>query len=517
MFKHTTPYLFGASGLDVNMVDVNLPSSWIYLPYFLLYFLTYMLNTLVWPLMLVEHSCIQNFPNETFLQTDSCIKNYLNSTLHYKTIDLVDYHTINTMIVASIGSAISSLGAYFIIWKPILSKCRTIAVLLPPVCLLLQSFLQMYALKFIKFPFFNYIIIAAVCVPSFHANFQGVLLLFHQLKAPIEKLNFKQRQEYANMKLEFSHCSLFIAIIFVGFVIGTCFDLSYILVFMLESMFTALTCVYGILMLPNTCSCDIKDEETDTTPDDDLDSLSSHEERQLTNMAKFKEDKGLLSNESNLFTEAPMIFSETSYQKEFVIIIELAVFTIAVIADTAIIGPYLIQKPFSFSLKEIGYCISLQGMTKTVGFLLIKTCLYFKGIKHGTLILISALNYVIYYIVIGTAKTKTMIYFAMVTNIFGGLALPTISSFIMLNFNETSATVLELGTISSLIVMVGFSSLEYFIYIKTVNIMPGAIFLVTAAIIVVGFVLALGTFFSTTIRNKRRTKDFADTLLNDYE
>ena len=212
-----------------------------------------------------------------------------------------------------------------------------------------------------------------------------------------------------------------------------------------------------------------------------------------------------------------MIFSESSYRKEFVVIIELTIFTVAIIADTTLSGPYLMQKPFEFSIQEYGYCVSLQGLSKLVGLLLLKVCLHLKGIKHGTVIALAAINYISYYILVGLAHSKLVIYMAMTCNAFGGIALPVIASFIMLNFSDTRKLVIELAAASSLIATLGFSSLEYFVYIKTKNVVPGAVFFLTAAIIVLGFVLAVATYFSTTVRNRRKTKDYADTLLNDYE
>ena len=498
----------------------SLLSAWIYLPYFTLYFFAYILNTIAWPVMLVEHSCLVELQDKTLL-ANSCVETYfhLNSTVLEKK-ELVGSDVTDIMIITAIISSIIALFCYFVVWKPILRRCPTLSVLIPPICLATQSFLQMYAEKYIQSPYFQYFIVASVCIPSLHGSFQGVLTLYFHMKSTYGQLKFKKTRDFEGTKLEVSNGFPFFAMVFAGFIISTCFEMTYTMIFLLESVFSGLTCIYGILMLPSKWKCDINrhgfhESESDESSDDD--SVTSEEARILTNMAKIKQDRGLLSNQNNLFSEAPMIFSESSYRKEFVVIIELTIFTVAIIADTTLSGPYLMQKPFEFSIQEYGYCVSLQGLSKLVGLLLLKVCLHLKGIKHGTVIALAAINYISYYILVGLAHSKVVIYMAMTCNAFGGIALPVIASFIMLNFSDTRKLVIELAAAGSLIATLGFSSLEYFVYIKTKNVVPGAVFFLTAAIIVLGFVLALATYFSTTVRNRRKTKDYADTLLNDYE
>ena len=468
----------------------SLLSAWIYLPYFTLYFFAYILNTIAWPVMLVEHSCLVELQDKTLL-ANSCVETYfhLNSTVLEKK-ELVGSDVTDIMIITAIISSIIALFCYFVLWKPILRRCPTLSVLIPPICLATQSFLQMYAEKYIQSPYFQYFIVASVCIPSLHGSFQGVLTLYFHMKSTYGQLKFKKTRNFEGTKLEVSNGFPFFAMVFAGFIISTCFEMTYTMIFLLESVFSGLTCIYGILMLPSKWKCDINrhgfhESESDESSDDD--SVTSEEARILTNMAKIKQDRGLLSNQNNLFSEAPMIFSESSYRKEFVVIIELTIFTVAIIADTTLSGPYLMQKPFEFS------------------------------IKHGTVIALAAINYISYYILVGLAHSKVVIYMAMTCNAFGGIALPVIASFIMLNFSDTRKLVIELAAAGSLIATLGFSSLEYFVYIKTKNVVPGAVFFLTAAIIVLGFVLALATYFSTTVRNRRKTKDYADTLLNDYE
>ena len=72
-------------------------------------------------------------------------------------------------------------------------------------------------------------------------------------------------------------------------------------------------------MLPTKWKCDINQDgfqESESEESSDDDSVTSEEARILTNITKMKQDRGLLSNQSNLFSEAPMIFSESSYRKE---------------------------------------------------------------------------------------------------------------------------------------------------------------------------------------------------------
>lgn len=506
------------------------PSYWLITPYFMLYFTTFIINTLVWPLLIMERYCVENNHLENkFLFTvnfsaTSCIDTYmtgLNKTTSMKfDVSQINHDTLNIMIVGSVASAILSLASYFLIWKPTLSNCRIIAVFLPPLCILCQCILFSYALTVKSTTTFKIIILAGVLMPSFHCQFQGVFLLFYRLTANLEQRTFKQRRDIVNTKLELSHILVFAAVIFGGFVISTCFDLSYSLVFVLQFTLAFANALYALLLAPISCSClteiendgDKKDKSTD-----DSASSSEEEEQILLQQARISKDKGLLSNETNLFTEAPMIFSETSYRKELIVIIELSIFTIAIIADSNISGPYLLQPPFELTLRDYGYCVASQGVAKIIGLFLMKILNYFSPFKHSSMISIAALNYIIYYTVLAVIPSKEYIYISLVLNIFGGIAIPTLLSFMKTNFTETIDTLLEISTISSLIVTVGFSSIEYYVYMKTRSIYPGSVFLVTAAMILLGFVFVFGTYFSTTIKNKRRTKEYADQLLNDYQ
>ena len=75
------------------------------------------------------------------------------------------------MIITAIISSIIALFCYFVIWKPILTRCPTLSVLIPPICLATQSFLQMYAEKYIQTYSFQYFIVASKCTPSSHVSF----------------------------------------------------------------------------------------------------------------------------------------------------------------------------------------------------------------------------------------------------------------------------------------------------------------------------------------------------------
>ena len=127
------------------------------------------------------------------------------------------------------------------------------------------------------------------------------------------------------------------------------------------------------------------------------------------------------------------------------------------------------------------------------------------------------LNIVLYYTLLGVVQDTYTLYGVMVLNMFGGVIFPTIASFMKINFSKTLGLVLEIAMISSLIVTVGFHGFEYYIYSITRNLYPGSVFLLTAGLIFLGFMIASVTYFSTTIRNRRNTKEITDKLLNDYQ
>ena len=154
------------------------------------------------------------------------------------------------MIITAIISSIIALFCYFVIWKPILTRCPTLSVLIPPICLATQSFLQMYAEKYIQTHSFQYFIVASKCTPSLHGNFQGVLTLYFYIKAKYEQLRLKKSRDFEGTKLEISNGFPFFAMIFAGFIISTCFEMTYTMIFLLESVFSGLTCIYGILCYP---------------------------------------------------------------------------------------------------------------------------------------------------------------------------------------------------------------------------------------------------------------------------
>ena len=239
--------------------------------------------------------------------------------------------------------------------------------------------------------------------------------------------------------------------------------------------------------------------------------------RKSQGLIKSQGASGLFAEDGNIFSEAPMIFSETSYRKELMIIVEIGIFTIALISDSMISGPYLLQGPFNLSVAEYGYCITLQGIAKIFGVFVVQTVAYFSPCKHGGLIILGGLNIVLYYTLMGVVQDTFSLYGVMILNMFGGLVFPTIASFMKINFAKTLGIVLEIAMISSLIVTVGFHGFEYYIYSITRNLFPGAVFLLTAGLIFLGFMIASVTYFSTTIRNRRNTKEVTDKLLNDYQ
>jgi len=531
-------------------------SPWIVTPYFMLYFTTYIVNSLVWPLYVMERLCSETYYSNKahnrfalyHIQNTtqgSCIDlhmttrylQFLDNNNNNKTVsrqkDLVtqiNNDTLNYMIVGSIVGAVLSLVSYFILWKPILRKCKPLAVLFPPVCILCQCVLFSYSLTVSDTKTFKYVILSGVVLPCLHSNFQGILLLMFELtKERDDEQVIKVRQrEITTVKIEGSYATVIVSMVLSGALIAFCFDMAYSVLFVLQFTMGLLTTLYGAMLIPfKQISClsqdqsEGTDQQNDKIPKDDaedsfLDS-SDEEEIFLMRRSQGKTQAGLFTNDSNIFSEAPMIFSETSYRKELLVIVEISIFTIALISDSMISGPYLLQGPFDLSVSQYGYCISAQGIAKIFGIFVVQTISYFKPLKHGGLIALGGFNIVLYYTLLGVVQDTYALYGVMVLNIFGGVVFPVISSFMKVTFTDTLGTVLEISIISSLIVTVGFHSFEYFIFSITRGVFPGTVFLLTAGLIFLGFMIAGMTYFSTTVRNRRKTKEITDKLLNDYQ
>ena len=548
-------------------------SSWVIAPYFMLYFTTYIINSLVWPLYVMERLCIETYtPHRAKFDLfhtqntteGSCISRYMaserrissdsnnnnnNSSLlnnngtsslalgiteHNKQLNIqINSETLNYMIVGSIIGAVLSLVSYFIIWKPVLRRCKPLAVLLPPVCILCQCVLFSYSLTVNDTKTFKYVVLSGVILPCLHSNFQGIFLLMFELTRDRDDVIYVRSREITTVKIEGSYATVLLSIVVSGIMISFCFDMDYSVLFVLQFTMGLLTTLYGTILIPFkeiTClkeGSEGEEEDGSTTKmkkenaaeDEDEHFLSSSDEEEIFLMRKSqgKSETGLFSEDGSIFSEAPMIFSETSYRKELMIIVEICIFTIALISDSMISGPYLLQAPFNMSVTEYGYCITIQGMAKIFGVFVVQTVAYFIPCKHGGLIIMGGLNIVFYYTLLGVVQDTYALYGVMVLNMFGGIVFPTIASFMKINFSNTLGIVLEIAMISSLIVTVGFHSFEYYIYSITRNFYPGSVFLLTAGLIFLGFMVASVTYFSTTIRNRRNTKEITDKLLNDYQ
>ena len=560
-------------------------SSWVVTPYFMLYFTTYIINSLVWPLYVMERLCIEAYAPPQGANFDlfhsqnttkgSCISQYMatttrqvagtNKTHHHlksnSTPTVLSFHhgfndknnneyniqinseTLNYMIVGSIIGAVLSLVSYFIIWKPVLRKCKALAVLLPPVCILCQCVLFSYSLTVSDTKTFKYVVLSGVILPCLHSNFQGIFLLMFELTRDRDDVDYSKRsRQITTVKIEGSYATVLLSMVISGIMISFCFDMAYSVLFVLQFTMGLMTTLYGAMLIPFkdiTCVNNDGDESKggegdegnkdqnwmemkSSNGDDDTEDrfLSSSDEEEIYLMRKSQgksDTTGLFADDGSIFSEAPMIFSETSYRKELMIIVEIGIFTIALISDSMISGPYLLQEPFNLSVTEYGYCITIQGVAKIFGVFVVQTVAYFIPCKHGGLVILGGLNIVLYYTLLGVVQDTYTLYGVMVLNMFGGVIFPTIASFMKINFSKTLGLVLEIAMISSLIVTVGFHGFEYYIYSITRNLYPGSVFLLTAGLIFLGFMIASVTYFSTTIRNRRNTKEITDKLLNDYQ
>ena len=488
-------------------------SDWLLVPYFALYFLLTTINSVVWPLFITEKFCSEIFTQNT---TTSCIYE-LQSNEIMSEIKLVLNKSITFTIIVTTISACISLVSYFVVWKPILRSCLKFSLIIPPLCILSQSILFTIALEIKDTTKVRYTMLAAILVPAFHCNFQGVLLLYYRLTENDEQTKGLRKNNYVMYN---PHISVFFAAIAIaGLIIASLMELKNSMIFMIQFITSIVFFLYATIMKPYPFECNLKDElKADTDEDcersDDEDSCYSEDEFLARNL----QENSVFSRKSSILNEAPLLFSNTSYKKNVVVLILLAVFTVALVGDTTLSGSYLLlQRPFMFSITQYGYCISIQAATKVIGFLLMRYFLQLKGLSHGTLITISATNYIVYYFILSVMRSKIGVFIALISNIFGGIALPTILSFIRTNFCASpTKLILEVGVISSIITSMSFTTMQELIYLKVRSFFPGVAFTLATSVLLVGFVIAFAVYISTRVQSKRRTKEYADRLLNEY-
>ena len=227
------------------------------------------------------------------------------------------------------------------------------------------------------------------------------------------------------------------------------------------------------------------------------------------------EGKGWIRTKS--LKDAPLIFTETTYQMEFIIVVEVCVFTIALLGDTDVGVFYVIDIWHALDFSSIGLLIVAQGGVKIIGLFIIKLLIFYVQVTHGICITVSLVNYVVYYTMLTFGTSRTLVAASMFVNIFGALAFPTIFSFIKINLQRTAETVVDISMLLSFILALIFGGLKLLIYGQFRAVFPGASFAFTASVLVISGALLGATYIASTIKNKRNSKDYADKLLNSNQ
>ena len=289
-----------------EMADKLKQSSWVVTPYFTLYFTTYIINSLVWPLYVMERLCLETYtPHKARFDLfhsqnttkGSCISQYMTSNIKTGAAGIsssnsssiftsynsslvselskqmkqhnmqINSETLNYMIVGSIVGAVLSLISYFIIWKPILRKCKPLAVLLPPVCILCQCVLFSYSLTVNDTKTFKYVVLSGVILPCLHSNFQGIFLLMFELTRERDDVIYVRPREITTVKIEGSYATVLLSMVFSGIMIAMCFDMEYSVLFVLQFTMGLMTTLYGAMLIPFKDITCLKEEDDDENED----------------------------------------------------------------------------------------------------------------------------------------------------------------------------------------------------------------------------------------------------------
>ena len=256
-----TPFL--STDLYDGALDIGdvwgVQSTWLVVPYFTVYATMFVINTVISPILLLERSCINSLPDirekqqfvaEFSSPNRSCIAMHMMNRNATDTPHVVEAFSNTLYIMISIIFASGNLSAisYFLIWKPLLSKYRNLALFLPPGLVLLQTVFLTVAQDFEEFNSYKYMILGSGMLPGLHGGLPGVFLLFYRMTKN-RRTDASVTQEIMTTKLDCIDATFPSGILLSGLCIYVWFDMRYYFLFMLQFALGVIGLVYALSLL----------------------------------------------------------------------------------------------------------------------------------------------------------------------------------------------------------------------------------------------------------------------------
>ena len=530
---------------DVNSIPaMDRSSKWLVEPYSVCLWFSYMLLVTTWPFMVIEFICQEEFGllQGRYSEQDSmrigegdtmsCIHNHFHSANYTNSSNLefsakrsnVLKRSIDWILWTRMVTVVAGPVLFTLVWSPLVRwKNAKVAAFFPPILLLVQAALTtMSDDKVDKSAL--YLIVGGASLPIIFGDFQGLIYLYYYLRHDEQDETKKAPKiEILPLRLHFQHSVIFLVIAATGFAIVVGFDLTYSLVTVFVMMCCMLCCLYATMFEGDCCTCMIANY-TQEAPDlespkaithqpensDASSSCDSEDEKELIKSV-MKKDTDLRS----MIAEVPIIFTDRSYEKELLVMIFSVLFTFAIIGDMFYTATFILHQPFNFTITQYGYCIMMQGAVKFIAALIVMCTTRVSGLRHEMVLTLALINYIIYYLVLGTASSKLQVYMACLVNVFGGFGVPTLLSYIRLNIHILRDTMLILAIAISLLASMLGTIASCAVYINLHDIYSGSVFLMWAGILVAGSVLAMATYLSGSSQSARRSAKKYKKLLND--
>eukprot|EP00112_Aurelia_sp_Birch-Aquarium-sp1_P009529 Seg2085.8 transcript_id=Seg2085.8/GoldUCD/mRNA.D3Y31 product="Proton-coupled folate transporter" protein_id=Seg2085.8/GoldUCD/D3Y31 len=175
------------------------------------------------------------------------------------------------------------------------------------------------------------------------------------------------------------------------------------------------------------------------------------------------------------------------------LLIVLCTSTMSIIGESLIMVLYIRNHPFNMQPIDVGYLLSLQGLLRfVVGCLFVNMLVqrFFKWKDINTVIVALSLS-VGYFILLGTAHSRGMLYGIQIMSIFGPLANPTLRSIISKKGNpQNYATILSVALTIDTVASFAVNLIVHATYANMVKSYPGAFCFILAGISGIGIVMS---------------------------
>ena len=177
-----------------------------------------------------------------------------------------------------------------------------------------------------------------------------------------------------------------------------------------------------------------------------------------------------------------------------ILLIVLCTSTMCIIGESLIMVLYIRNHPFNMQPIDVGYLLSLQGLLRfVVGCLFVNMVVQrlFKWEDINTVIVALSLS-VAYFILLGTANSRAMLYGIQIMSIFGPLANPTLRSIISKKGNpQNYATILSVALTTDTVASFAVNLIVHATYANMVKSYPGAFCFILAGISGIGIIMSI--------------------------